>query len=393
MAGPTPSQRADPRRDDGGCRHYVVARLYDVFLAAPTTLAVMAVIAAVTMLGAALAALAQDDIKRVLAWSTVSQLAYMLGALAVGRTKRRVPPAHARRVQGAAVLGRRRRHPCRPHQLHAGDGRPAPRHAGDRSHDDGGLAALAGIPPFSGFFSKEAILGAAEEAAHGHGPGRVVGPGGWCCRRARHGRRHCGVRYAALGHDRSSPNRVGRARRTKLPAAMRWPLVVLAVPALLLGFAGLRTQWMPTWVDKRPRAAVRRGPVHAGAVPPRRRAILGSPRAGRRRRGAGLVPLASSPGADPARALGRARPAFARGFFVDDLYDAALVRPTRALARVVRTGDNDVVDAYVPRARASAPGCSAVPCGSRRPATVQDLSDRPARGVVVLAVAGAVALS
>jgi NADH-quinone oxidoreductase subunit L len=56
----------------------VVARLYDVFLAAPTTMAVMAVIACITMLGAALVACVQDDLKRVLAWSTVSQLAYML---------------------------------------------------------------------------------------------------------------------------------------------------------------------------------------------------------------------------------------------------------------------------------------------------------------------------
>ena len=44
----------------------------------------LGVIAAVTMVGAALAALAQDDVKRVLAYSTVSQLAYMLGALACG---------------------------------------------------------------------------------------------------------------------------------------------------------------------------------------------------------------------------------------------------------------------------------------------------------------------
>ena len=42
-----------------------------------------AVIAAVTMLGAALAALAQDDLKRLLAWSTISQVAYMLGGVAV----------------------------------------------------------------------------------------------------------------------------------------------------------------------------------------------------------------------------------------------------------------------------------------------------------------------
>ena len=58
-----------------------------MFLRRPPTLAVLAVIAAVTMLGAALAALAQDDIKRVLAYSTVSQLAYMLGG--AGRRARR----------------------------------------------------------------------------------------------------------------------------------------------------------------------------------------------------------------------------------------------------------------------------------------------------------------
>ena len=47
-------------------------------------LAILAIVASATMLLAALAALAQDDYKRVLAWSTSSQLAYMLGALAVG---------------------------------------------------------------------------------------------------------------------------------------------------------------------------------------------------------------------------------------------------------------------------------------------------------------------
>ena len=44
---------------------YVVARMYPVFLASPTALTVMAVIACITMLGAALGALAQDDLKRV----------------------------------------------------------------------------------------------------------------------------------------------------------------------------------------------------------------------------------------------------------------------------------------------------------------------------------------
>ena len=84
MAGPTPISALIHAATMVAAGVFLVARLYPVFLLAPITLAVLAVIAAVTMLGAALAALAQDDIKRVLAYSTVSQLAYMVGALATG---------------------------------------------------------------------------------------------------------------------------------------------------------------------------------------------------------------------------------------------------------------------------------------------------------------------
>lgn len=63
---------------------YFVARLLPVFAASAAALTVLAVMAAVTMVGSGLAALAQDDIKRVLAYSTIGQLGYMSGALAVG---------------------------------------------------------------------------------------------------------------------------------------------------------------------------------------------------------------------------------------------------------------------------------------------------------------------
>ncbi len=63
---------------------YFVARLLPVFAASGAALTVLAVMAAVTMVGSGLAALAQDDIKRVLAYSTIGQLGYMSGALAVG---------------------------------------------------------------------------------------------------------------------------------------------------------------------------------------------------------------------------------------------------------------------------------------------------------------------
>ena len=63
---------------------YVIARMFPMFAASELALSVMAVVACITMVGAAVAAIAQEDLKRVLAWSTVSQLAYMVAALAIG---------------------------------------------------------------------------------------------------------------------------------------------------------------------------------------------------------------------------------------------------------------------------------------------------------------------
>src|SRR5213592_1461785 len=64
---------------------YLVARMFEVFIQAdPFVLTFVAVIGAITLLLAAFLALVQDDIKRVLAYSTVSQLAYMVAALGVG---------------------------------------------------------------------------------------------------------------------------------------------------------------------------------------------------------------------------------------------------------------------------------------------------------------------
>jgi NADH-quinone oxidoreductase subunit L len=81
MAGPTPISALIHAATMVAAGVYVVARLYPVFT--PATLTVLGVMASITMLLGALAALAQDDIKRVLAWSTVSQLGYMTGGLAV----------------------------------------------------------------------------------------------------------------------------------------------------------------------------------------------------------------------------------------------------------------------------------------------------------------------
>ena len=128
------------------------------------------------MLGAALFALAADDLKRVLAWSTVSQLAYMFAALVARRVRRRrAAPAVARRLQGAAVPRGR-----------LGDPRgrdPAARRMGGLRRAMPvtfvtmtiGFAALAGLPPLVGFFSKDDVLGVASEQAFDGVPAPVAG--------------------------------------------------------------------------------------------------------------------------------------------------------------------------------------------------------------------------
>src|SRR3954451_8527032 len=162
MAGPTPVSALIHAATMVAAGIYVVARVYPVFLAAPVALTVLGVIACITMLGAALAALAEDDLKRVLAWSTVSQLAYMAGGLAVGgwtagiwhllthaafKALLFLAAGSVLRTVGTNLMSEM-----------GGLRRAMPVTFGTAIV---GAAALAGLPPFAGAFSKDAILEAA----------------------------------------------------------------------------------------------------------------------------------------------------------------------------------------------------------------------------------------
>lgn len=181
MAGPTPVSALIHAATMVAAGVYVVARLLPVFAASAAALVVLAVLAAVTMVGSALAALAQDDIKRVLAYSTVGQLGYMTGALAAGSRDAAVfhllshGAFKALLFLAAGVLI----HAAGTNSLAAmarmgGLRRKAPDAFWTMTV---ALLALAAVPPFSGFFSKEAVLGAAEHAATGHTEGVPVGVG------------------------------------------------------------------------------------------------------------------------------------------------------------------------------------------------------------------------
>jgi NADH-quinone oxidoreductase subunit L len=84
MAGPTPVSALIHAATMVTAGVYLVARLNGLFLLAPGVMTAVAVIGAVTLLLAGAAALAQRDIKRVLAYSTISQIGYMFLALGVG---------------------------------------------------------------------------------------------------------------------------------------------------------------------------------------------------------------------------------------------------------------------------------------------------------------------
>ena len=339
MAGPTPISALIHAATMVAAGIYLVIRLYDVFLAAPTTLTVMAVIACITMLGGALAALAQDDIKRVLAYSTVSQLAYMLAGLAVGSAV----AANFHLLTHAAFKALL--FLAAGSVIHAVGTNLMPDMGGMRrlmpvtfATMTVGLAALAGVPPFAGFFSKEAILGAAEETALHDGP--VASWAGWLVLVV--GLLTVAVTAAYvmrlwLMTFFHSPR--GPVADHESSPAMRWPLIVLAVPSVLLGLVGLQEGWLPRWMTADARGG--QTELHLSTVTSVLSVVLVLV-------GAGAVYAAwrRSPAGDPTADV-RVRNALERAFFVDELYDKLFVRPVRRATRGVDWTDDTVVGGAV----------------------------------------------
>ena len=168
MAGPTPVSALIHAATMVTAGVYLVARTSAVFLLAPDALTVVAWVGAFTAIFAASIGLAQNDIKKVLAYSTVSQLGYMFLACGVGAF--------------AAGMFHVFTHAFFKACLFLGSGSVIHAMGGEQDmRKMGGLAekipqtfrtmlvatlAIAGIAPLAGFFSKDLILGSA--AASGH---------------------------------------------------------------------------------------------------------------------------------------------------------------------------------------------------------------------------------
>src|ERR1700726_1283692 len=160
MEGPTPVSALIHAATMVTAGVYMVARSNALFVLAPSSMKTMAVVGAFTALFAASIGLVQNDIKRVLAYSTVSQLGYMFLALGVGAFAAGAFHVFTHAFFKALLfLGA-------GSVIHAMSGEQDMRNMGDLhrripvTHWTMFIAtlAIAGIPPFAGFFSKDEIL-------------------------------------------------------------------------------------------------------------------------------------------------------------------------------------------------------------------------------------------
>jgi NADH-quinone oxidoreductase subunit L len=349
MAGPTPVSALIHAATMVTAGVYLVARTNVLFAMAPVSSFVVAAVGAATALFAATIALKQWDIKKVLAYSTVSQLGYMFMGVGVGAYAAGIfhLTTHAF-FKALLFLGSGSVIHAMHHAYHA-------THAHDDAQDMrnmGGLGrflpwtmwlmwiatlAIAGVPGFSGFFSKDEILAATFARGHQSAAFFVL----W------------GVGAAAalltafymtrmMIYTFHGPGRTGEAARAHLreaPWVMTGPLVVLAIGAAAGGWLNLpeilpASGWLHHWLEPVTAGSV----AYLGEAPLSHTtewwllglatliALVGMVAAWRL-----LSPAALRPAGEAPAETGLQR-VLLRKWYVDEAYDKVIVRPVVWLA-------------------------------------------------------------
>ena len=241
MAGPTPVSALIHAATMVTAGVYMIARLHFLFILSPTTLAVVATVGALTALFAASIGLLQTDIKKVLAYSTISQLGYMFLGVGVGAFSAGIfhLMTHAF-FKGLLFLGA-------GSVIHGMSGeQDMLKMGGLRKHQPitfwtmlAGTLAIAGIPGFAGFFSKDEILAQTFTSPYGSA---------WLWA--------IGVTAAGLtsfymfrllfltftGDCRADEHTQHHIHES--PPSMTMPLVVLAILSVIGGYIGLPEHWL-----------------------------------------------------------------------------------------------------------------------------------------------------
>ena len=233
MEGPTPISALIHAATMVTAGIFMVARMSPLFELSETALSVVLIVGATTAILMALVGLVQNDIKRVVAYSTLSQLGYMTVALGASAYEIAIFHLGTHAFFKALLF------------LAAGSVIIALHHEQDMRKMGGlkavmpvtyatcliGSLALAGIPPFAGFFSKDAII---EAVRHSHTAGAQFA---WVAALA-------GVFITAFYsfrlvfmtfHGANRSDEQARARLHESPPVVTLPLIALAVPSVLAG--------------------------------------------------------------------------------------------------------------------------------------------------------------
>ncbi|HET7233152.1 MAG TPA: NADH-quinone oxidoreductase subunit L [Longimicrobium sp.] len=387
MAGPTPVSALIHAATMVTAGVYLVARSSVIFTMAPSASLVVALVGALTAIFAASIGLKQWDIKKVLAYSTVSQLGFMFAAVGMGAYVAGVfhLMTHAF-FKACLFLGSGAVIHAMHHALHSTHN---PADAQDM-RNMGGLRkylpvtfltmlvstlAIAGVPPFAGFFSKDEIIGAAWLGAEGHShlsQAALFGISGRVWMGFIGGTLSIAAFMTAFYMGRMmiytffGQNRTGEQERKHLHETdwtLKLPLVVLGLLAVVGGFLNVETEvpivgafdfgqgealhhWLhPVLAGSDDLAAQRVGALPEGAHQawPIFLAI-----------GIGLGGLALAWALLARRKLATAdqQPAYENGvekalynkWYVDEFYDRTVVRPVGGLSRLFARFDMGVLD-------------------------------------------------
>jgi NADH-quinone oxidoreductase subunit L len=232
MEGPTPVSALIHAATMVTAGVYMVARLNPIFSLAPDALLVVAIIGTVTAVLGATIAIANNDIKRVVAYSTVSQLGYMFAALGVGAWATAIfhLMTHAF-FKGLLFLGS-------GSVIHGMHGEQDIRKMGQLAGKMKitywtfliGAAANSGVIPLAGFWSKDEIIG------------NAILRGNWVVGALLMGGSFLTAFYMfrlvfTVFHGKNNVPKDVHPHESK--PLMTWPLIFLAIPAALIGFVGV----------------------------------------------------------------------------------------------------------------------------------------------------------
>ena len=233
MAGPTPVSALIHAATMVTAGIYMIARSNIMYSLAPTTMTVVAIVGLSTAILAATIALKQNDIKKVLAYSTVSQLGYMFLGLGVGAYTGAVfhVMTHAF-FKALLFLGA-------GSVIHAMSGEQDIRKMGGLNKHMRityitffiGCIAIAGIPPFSGFFSKDEILAGAfskNPVLYAIGLGGALLTAFYMFRL---------LAMTFMGKFRGTENQLHHLHES--PSAITIPLIILAFLSIVGGLVGI----------------------------------------------------------------------------------------------------------------------------------------------------------